>query len=276
MAALVPIVMGAFGVSAGVIAATTVAFAVTGVNKKINAAAAEVFGEDLVGLSSIVGMAFGGADTPLDATLGGLGETATALETGASAASSPFAIADLGSGLAAGVDRLGVGSALEGMSNLAESGSYFTSLPNYESSVDGGTNLLKPIEVPDAEVRTAVGNMVGLEEPATPVAAAPQGSGAAGAGATAAPGARAAADQTLNTGDFARLDRRATTPQQRSFFDRLVYDEKGNVNQRMAGSALMGVGNAIAANQTRRQRQKEIDQQRAAMNTGSAGWRQTQ
>lgn len=61
MAVVIPLVLGALGASTMVSTIVGIAFAVTGISDKINKAAASVFGEDLVGLANIAGMAFGAA-----------------------------------------------------------------------------------------------------------------------------------------------------------------------------------------------------------------------
>lgn len=73
MAIAIPLIMGAAGASAATIAVVSIAFAVTGVNDRINSAASEVFGKDLVGLANIAGMVYGAASA--SGALGGAEST---------------------------------------------------------------------------------------------------------------------------------------------------------------------------------------------------------
>ena len=108
MAVIIPILIAstatgaaaaaAIGLSAGMLATlTTVAFAVTGINEKINKAAGNVFGEDLVKVVNLAGMAYGAYNGGFDIGGGGAAASAADYVNGADLASD-MAVATNGAG----------------------------------------------------------------------------------------------------------------------------------------------------------------------------------
>lgn len=93
MAIAVPLLMMAAGASTAAIAATTLVLAVTGISAKINKAAANVFGEDLVKAANIVGGVYL-AYTSLTAGAGGEAAAGDAATTGAEGADAAANAAD--------------------------------------------------------------------------------------------------------------------------------------------------------------------------------------
>lgn len=294
MAALVPIVMGAMGVSAAVTTMTTVAFSVLGINKKINEVATEVFGEDLVQVGSLLSLGFGAVDGLGDvgsaAALDGVDAAAGALSTSLSEGGNFTTLADwaepmtsVGNVGAEGLTRgLGLGAAAEG-AGAASPQSFFE---RFAPTEDGkGFDLLRMDEgTTPVGVESVLGDKAssGFELPSLEQSVSMQGQGAAGTSA-AAPVKPMTRDELMQfekagSGAAAQIAANAArvAPGQRSFFDRLLFDEKGNINPRMAGSAMVGAGNAVSGYLARKQRQDEIDRQVAAANTGLVGWRRTQ
>lgn len=82
MAIAIPLLMAAAGVAAEYVAAATIVGAVTGLNDKINSAAAKVFGEDLVQAFSVVGTVFN-MGSAIDAGISGAGAAASEFGAGA-------------------------------------------------------------------------------------------------------------------------------------------------------------------------------------------------
>ncbi|MCA0214518.1 MAG: hypothetical protein LCH79_15240 [Proteobacteria bacterium] len=273
MAIAVPLLMTATGAGAALGAAigisgamatalTTVAFSVTGISDKINKAAASVFGEDLVKIGNIFGAAYG-------AFGGGFGIGDAAAGTGADAingmdlASDQFTAAGTGGAGDFGSLAEMAGESMDSMGTLAD-GAYggeaaleSSQLAGMESMApsqtlspmaSGGQDLLN---APNGPELAAVEQVQGVQEVAAPTVKA---EGAVASQATKAqPAAAAKPIASAN---------QAAAPGQRSFFERLIYDEKGNVS-RGAWGALEGVGKGISAASAARDKQKQIDSEMA-------------
>ena len=255
------------GVEALTIAITSVAFAVTGISAKIDKAAASVFGKDLVMFADVAGAAF--------MAFGGMGNAAGAgggAEVGAANAVSDanYAGADWG----AMADAPGVGQAASNVGNvdsLAE-----LAQPTVADAMQGTLNEAN-----------AIGEMGGnsgefLEAAAKPqnvferidllndpnatqkvqdMTAGQQGTGVAAPQAAAQQGgaANSVATRPVAAGPMPNATAPAPATQPRSFFDKLIYDAKGEINPttlRLAGGALAGYGQSA-------ERQRMFDQQMA-------------
>lgn len=277
--------MSAAGASTAVTALTTIVFSVTGINDKINKAAASVFGEDLVKIGNIFGAAYG-------AFSGGFGNSAGAA-SGAEAAESLNAVngSDFMSDAFSSSGSTGAGGfgSLSDLSAGAESidaiGGMDTANDAY-SAANGSTNMenmapsrtMSPMASGGQDLLNGNGvngpEMVGMEQ-TQPVAAPAQttvtAQGAAGQNAAAqvaaAPQQGAASTRAAGSGAA------AAPTANRSFFDRLVYDDKGNVSKTAMG-AIQGVGKGIsdasaASTQDKRRRQqyeREMAEQQRRMN----------
>lgn len=272
MAIAIPLLMSATGASAAIGAAvglssmavsviSAVAFQVSGINDKVNRAAASVFGEDLVKIGNIFGAAYGA----FGGGFGGAGMEAGAGNYVNSMDAASDAFATSGAANAGGVtggmnlaDMAGDAySGAEGATDLANQadaiGQMGGDAADFRAATDGtqasaetqtASNLTDPREV-----------VAQTQQPASLLpntgAASQQAAGSAGAQAAAAPTASASGANAA-----------AAAPGQRSFFDRLLYNDKGNVSDgamRMGGQILSGVGQGYSAAQAAKQRQAQFD-----------------
>ncbi len=299
MAIIVPILMTATGASAAIGAAvgvsaamvttiTTVAFTVTGINDKINQAAGDVFGEDLVKIGNLFGAAYGAVSSGF----GGLGDAAGATGSGLESVNGFDAMSDAYSGTGAG----GFGSLADMGSAVAEGVNGFDSMSDaytYSSETGpggfGGSDAMSDMNGLDVESdaytashaptnsieRTGVNPAQTANDTGKPQSLLPntgsasaQASGVDAAGAKAA-GTNAAGSQAsaqVNGPGQVRTPAGGNTPAggaaPRSFFDRLAFDEKGNLS-RGAWQAIGGVGQGYADAQKQKAQRKVFDDQMA-------------
>lgn len=274
MAIAVPVLMAAAGATASTIAITTIAFSVTGISAKINKAAEGVFGKDLVAIGNLFGAAYGAFTGGFGAMSGG--SDGLNAVNGLDAASDAFA--------ASGAANAG-GVTFAETAGLA--GGNMGSLANMAGDAVNGSDLMSDTFVSNGG---AGGFGVDVIEGAAPVADVAEVQPVAdspdnaieransqsqttslipGTGATSQ---QAAAQQGMPTQAAAP---QAAAPQPgparvtatggaapRSFFDRLVFDEKGNVSaaaMRAGGQVLSGVGQGYSAGQAARQKQQQFD-----------------
>lgn len=316
MAIIVPVLMGAAGVSMSTIALTSVAFAVTGISAKINEAAAGVFGKDLVQIGNLFGAAYGAFSGGFGA-LGGGAEAATGLEAvnGMDAASDVFtasgstgagdfgSLADMGGSGIEGANMMDASA--EGLTNEARAfGEMGGDMDSFNASVNGGesANVIDSMADFDPVAKATETGMPQSLIPNTGAAAAEgagvQASGTQAAGTQAAgaqgaapvqqaAGPNAAAPVTgpgaynsVNGSDVMSDNFKGGTggfgpPKvaDRSFFNRLLFDEKGNVSSaalRTGGELVKGVGSgyqaAQKAKEDRRMFDEKMAEQRRTMN----------
>lgn len=243
MSSVVPFVAAAFLGPIGV-ALVTLTFAATGMSAKIDKAAANVFGEDLVKIANIAGMAYGIYNGGFQ--IDGVGTEAVLAEraaaTGAEMAASlnaagyaPEAVAaSTGSDMAASLNAAGYGS------QAAAGGDMATSLNNAGYGATGVEATAKTGNVMEKLAPPTV-----AQAPSVP-AAAPQAVTSGGATGAAAPGATAnITDQALKA--------------QPSFFDKL----KGMATDpKFAGEALKGITSGYGQAAAAEAQQAQYDQQR--------------
>jgi hypothetical protein len=286
MAVAVPLIMGAMGVSNTIIAITSIAFSVTGINDKINKAASKVFGEDLVQIGNLFGAAFGAVQS-----MGGV-EGAFGGATNASSVDAVNGLDSMSDAFSAtgSTGAGGFGSVADATSSVAAAGDFGSAVPygneadlaaqaegfaemggdagEFLGSASGGeqaSNVIDLLNDPNAPARVSVENTALTSNVPTTGAAAPE---AAGQGATST--------QAAGSSATARVQGPATaTPtQQRSFFDRLLFDERGIINpttMRMGGQILGGYAQSREA---RSAWERDTAEQRRRMNQ-STGLRVT-
>jgi hypothetical protein len=300
MAVAVPLLMMAGGAATTTALMVSVAFAVTGINDKINKAAAGVFGEDLVKVANVVGVVYGayeagafdglsgvsaGADAAAigefglpnyavmpdpSAAIGTFGLPNYAVMPDPSAAIGEFGLpnyavmpdpaASAGFDLGGGITDGGLGQTTNGTSSLANGAN--------GTKVMGTTNTSRGLG--DTVARSDAPYVKGTTDYATKIdyslASAPNASGA-GASGLQATGSNATA-----------LNRLATKPPpDTGFLQKLQAGAEKLADKPyvMAGLA-QGVAGGYSAAQTRAIEEAKLDYQRKVANIGSAGWVQTQ
>lgn len=286
MAIAVPFLLSAAGVSTTTALITSVAFAVTGINDKINKVASKVFGEDLVKVGNLLGAAYGAINGGFDLpNFGGdAAGVASAAAGGAEAASS--AVDAYGAGSGWGGDTL---SAM-GMDGAAASASpaaaAATAPPAFESgmrnlltesagNLEAG-NVIDSMQAA-APAENAVSRTAAFEAPTPapqPAAVSATDARATQSVADTAAGQRAAAPISAPQEAFRRTEiatRNATEP--RNVFQRLgMTDSSGNLTQtgmRIGGQALQGGAQAYGSAKDRALRQRQYDEQVRRANQGS-------
>lgn len=264
MAIVVPFLASAMGATATTAALVSVAFQVTGLNDKINKAAAKVFGEDLVKAVNIIGAGYamfnGGFDLGgSDAAASGMeAASATALEaSGGLALQEANAAAGLAEMAAAAPETVNLASMAETADLAAGPSLSRAQLDGTDAmganAVDGSFNLLgqaksvtpEPALVP----KTEAASVVSEAQPAAQVLsdrAVAQQQPAAALSPAQAPASQAAS--TLPT----------STKPVTSVFDRVT----GVLGKQGAGFLLQGVGQAVQATQAQRQRAQELEYQK--------------
>ena len=294
MAVVIPFIASAMGASAVVSTVIAVGFAVTGISEKINKAASSVFGEDLVKIGNIAGMAYGAfnggfgiGDTPApgffpDPSAGDY----SAIGAGTVASDSAAQISQATSSLSNNDFTSYLGSASEAVSPAAAS--TFNLADMAKSPTDGFLDSfkesakVKPITdvattkpstqspFPDTtQAPTANAGVTADVKPITATASAP---------APAAPGFK------VPTGI---ADSLAAKPDE-SFIDKLIRmasDKDGKLKPeavKFGGDAIMGLGAGYSSAQDREMRSQEMakrDQETARANArrniGLNGWRRT-
>jgi hypothetical protein len=282
MAVAVPLLMMAGGAATTTALMVSVAFAVTGINDKINKAAAGVFGEDLVKVANVVGVVYGAYEAGAFDGLSGVSAGADAAAIGEfglpnyavmpdpSAAIGEFGLpnyavmpdpaASAGFDLGGGITDGGLGQTTNGTSSLANGAN--------GTKVMGTTNTSRGLG--DTVARSDAPYVKGTTDYATKIdyslASAPNASGA-GASGRQATGSNATALNRLatepppDTGLLARFQAGAEKLADKPYV--------------MAGLA-QGVAGGYSAAQTRAIEEAKLDYQRKVANIGSAGWVQTQ
>lgn len=279
MAIVVPFLMTATGASAAIGAAVglsatmvstiaSVAFQVTGINDKINKAASKVFGEDLVGIANIAGMAYGAINGGFDigSNAGGAASAIDASSAGAingmDAASDAFSAANSAAGGSLVSDGMGgiynapgtSGNVIDSLAKNGLSGANQYTADGGMNSVEmnaitpeqsAGTNLIQPSQ-PLGMDSKALEQSTKAAEVASSSAAAPRAAGvdAAGGKATAGQGLKAGeVSQSASAPQAAQ--KAAAAPavgaKSGSFFDKLMSNDKA------LGAVIQGVGGGISA-----------------------------
>lgn len=257
----------------------TVAFAVTGISAKINKAAASVFGEDLVNIGNIFGAGymafgggFGGASGAEAATTAGVELSKAALDGttafGANSVDGAFNLADI----AGSADIATEAASMAGDVVVGEAMPLFgIESETLSPLASGGQDLLNGGGGINGIELDALEQVRGVTEVAPIQTATMAGQGSAGQGAAAQV---ATAQQPGATAQVAAGSKAAAPlPGERSFFDKLIFDDKGNVSRGALG-ALEGVGKGISsasaastlAKQKREQYGKELAEQQRRMN----------
>lgn len=280
MAVVVPLVIAAQGY-ATLAAVTAIAFQVTGINDKINKAAANVFGEDLVKVGNIVGMVYG------------------AYSSGA------FGFDSVGEAASSGVEALNgydVMSDAADAANLASTGGQviadtmttpYDPTPASMEGFDVTTNVSGPaVEAPASDAISSSTSLADIQKPGAPVMSTTQVADApkfemSGAAAERVPTAADYAQGGPSTGVYGSN----VTDAGPGFFDKLtgkleklVIDPKtGNITNgalQMGGNILQGAFGGYSAAKAREQQQAQYEaavaRQARLANLGTAGWRQTQ
>lgn len=281
MAIVVPFLMTATGASAAIGAAVglsatmvstiaSVVFQVTGINDKINKAASKVFGEDLVGIANIAGMAYGAINGGFD--LGGAadaGGAASAIDAssagavnGSDFASDMFSTANSAAGGSLASDGLGgiynapgtPGNVIDSLAKNGLSGANEYAADGGMNSVEmnaitpeqsAGANLIQPNQPLGIDSK-ALEQSTKAPEVASSSAAAPRAAGVDAAGG------KAAAGQGLKAGEVSQsttapppVQKPPTTPtlgaKSGSFFDKLMNNDKA------LGAVIQGVGGGISS-----------------------------
>lgn len=280
MAIVVPFLMTATGASAAIGAAlggisatmvstiASVAFQVTGINDKINKAASKVFGEDLVGIANIAGMAYGAINGGFDigSNAGGAASAIDASSAGAingmDAASDAFSAANSSAGGSLASDGMGgiynapgtSGNVIDSLAKNGLSGANEYTADGGMNSVEmnaitpeqsAGTNLIQPSQ-PLGMDSKALEQSTKAAEVASSSAAAPRAAGVDAAGG------KATAGQGLKAGEVSQsaaapqaAQKAAAAPavgaKSGSFFDKLMSNDKA------LGAVIQGVGGGISA-----------------------------
>lgn len=279
IAIVVPFLMTATGASAAIGAAVglsatmvstiaSVAFQVTGINDKINKAASKVFGEDLVGIANIAGMAYGAINGGFDIG-SGAGGAASAIDAssagavnGSDFASDMFSSANSAAGGSLASDGMGgiynppgtPGNVIDSLAKNGLSGANEYTSDGGMNSVEmnaiapgqtAGTNLIEPSQPLGIDSK-ALEQTTKSAEVASTSAAAPRAAGLDAAGG------KAAAGQGLKAGEASQPTtapppvQKPSTPttlgaKSGSFFDKLMNNDKA------LGAVIQGVGGGISS-----------------------------
>lgn len=261
MAIAVPYLLTALtAASATTVALVSVAFAVTGINDKINKAAASVFGEDLVKVANIVGAAYGAWNGGFD--IGGADKIAGITEGATELANA----ADVAGGLDPSIAQLSPAELAGGMPEATQTLAGVT-----PGGADAASNLAQTTASTSAAPSAAADTVSAAAKTSVPeLAKVDYGvSGAAKSqGLTAASATQAQAAAPV------------------SVIDRLkgaVLDKNGNFSNsalQLGGNVLQGAFGGYSAAKARDQANTQYDEEVARRmrlaNMGAAGWRQTQ
>ena len=230
----------AIGVTATTLATlTTVAFAVTGINDKINKAASNVFGEDLVKVANIVGTVYGAYNGGFDISSGG-----GALADGVSTASDYSASMLARQGGAAAVPTAGLEGAVA-TSVVPAAASVTSPLPDL-----GGVDTTQSFSKPGMNLSQMA------ESGAAPQVA--QDPAAVASGAPAAPQLNGSLVSKVTAPGATRGVQEIASVKP-SFFDNL----KGMATDpKFAGEAIKGIAGGYAQAQAAEQQQAQYERQR--------------
>ena len=256
-------IAGTIGVSVGTLATVaSIAFQVTGINDKINKAASKVFGEDLVQVANLAGMAYSGFNggwqsEGLSGMLGGA-EVAAGGADVASVADKAFdadwAKATGGMEMPSGVTSPGnvFDKITPQSSTTASTAAAETGVQNVATNGPGMQDM-KPTAAPVAPTATA--------EPASRYAIAPNAAGTSAAARTSTGLNAASSSATSGLGLKASGD--ALAPQ-KGFFDRLI----ANAGDKTIAGLVQGAAQGYSAAQTSKTaEQRAAEEQRRYYST---------
>lgn len=290
MAMAIPFILAAAEVSATAIAITSVAFAVTGINDKINKAASNVFGEDLVKVGNIAGMVYGAWNGGFDLS-DGMGE-ASSLADAANAESLALA----GDPMEAMTQSL-ASNPVEPFSAMADAAGSVAPDSFMQSLQDGYINSPSAVQTAGASppMGDGYGPAPGIAQPSStqiqPTAAQSVASAPPPASASTAPandfGTDAVASRAAAPNASAGARAPAAAGQQmptqnpgESFIDwlkRVSTDKKtGEIKNSvvtLGGNVLQGLGQGYNAAKAREQYDAELKRRDEYANLGTAGWR---
>lgn len=275
MAIAVPFLVTAAGGTAMAAAITAVAFQVTGISDKINKAAANVFGEDLVKVANIAGTAFAmynggfGFDTASEAAadgINGLDSTSALVDTPNAAALSDAGGQTIADTMTTPYDP--TPASMDGLPVSTDVTATAAAAPSTNGSSLADIQKLAQVDPAQVQVEPPKFELGG--------AAADQSAGASMSSAD-----RAALNSNIG---YAGNNVTDTGP---GFFDKLqklVIDPRtGNVTNgalQMGGNILQGAFGGYSAAKAREQQQAQYEaalaRQARLANLGTAGWKQTQ
>lgn len=293
MAVAIPFIATAMGASATMATIITVGFAVTGMSEKINKAASNVFGEDLVKVANIAGAAYSVFNGGFDIG-GNSAETVAALDDASSLANAASAESYTLAG-----DPLSAVEAANASAPMTEVGASMADVVNQAPTMNlaqmaetGAPPVApSPSAAPVAAPTPSAPPPMQATAPA-PVAATkatpvqfddiPATSAPAQVPAAAAP--RPPADTPWPAGDTARaqtiIDRQGGTPPvSESFIDKLIRmasDKEGKLKPeaiKFGGDMIMGLGAGYSAAKQREQYDEELAKRDANRNRGLSGRR---
>lgn len=287
MAIAVPLLLAAAGASTAVALTVGVAFAVTGINDKINKAAEGVFGKDLVMVGNLAGMAygaFGGGFTPSDGISSANQLAAENLSYGLTAEGVPImadAAVTAASVAPSVAENLSYGLTAEGVPIMADSVASSATSALQDGAL--GTKLMGTTNAPtDYSQGARPTGLSGLTNAAPTPAAVLPSTTAATAGVTAP----AASPYSFASAPAATANRlpnyvggpgAASVTEAPGFLAKLQAGAGKVIDSpyMMAGLA-QGAASGYSAAQTRAMEQAKLDYQQRVANIGSAGWVQTQ
>ena len=276
MAIAIPFVASALGATALQATLSSVAFSVTGISAKIDKAASNVFGKDLVMLGNVLGAGYamfnrgfdvgGGADTIGPAT-DAAGNLTSAPEISSSAWDAT------GAANASAIEAASAGAQPMNLSDMAagfDDGSFFGG--GSTASVDSTNMLTNTSGITDGKAPTTTAPADGALK-LTSSTSQPQGTGAASAQATAGNATAAqATDQIVPNATQAKaaadaLSKQLAPYQQPSnIFERLMYttDKAGNrvFNNQLAGNVIQGLSSAASGYMQSQEAAKGLDWQK--------------
>ena len=252
-------VAAAIGVTAATLATvTTIAFAVTGINEKINKAASNVFGEDLVKVVNIAGMAYGMYNGGFDVS-SSFGDTAAVTASAADVASGlDPSVAPLPadpSAAAAPVDVVSSSAPIPSQVTGVEPISPSYNLMDASRSTLSGTTPQVTQAVTDTATdlagRGLTANGVSASGSAAPAAASAQAAGANATLSQYSPGYNAASAGATQ----------AAPGITQSFMQKLMAGVEKN--PLVASNVIAGLGTAYSGASARAQQQARYDEQLA-------------
>lgn len=300
MAVVVPFLMSATGASAAIAGAigagvtatmvstvTAITFAVTGINDKINKAASKVFGEDLVNFANIAGMGYAMWNGGFD-----IGTAAEGLPGADAAFEADFAAASGGSAMA-GEEILTSGMDSFNLQDVATANAAGTDQAFEQDWADmqAGKEAISDTETFDMlkakpgmtdQSPKATTNVV--ESVAEPVKAVTPSSNAASASATtdqyslsSKPSATAVNATGVNAAGKVGLQAAGSTGLQApanaltpatggnnfsNLINKLLYNQKGELNERLVGGVLQGAASAYTGAQANKVRREQYDDEK--------------
>lgn len=288
MAIAVPFIASALGASTMVSVGIGITFAVTGINDKINKAASKVFGEDLVNFANIAGMGYAMFNNGFD-----IGSGAEAASKSVSAADAAFEadfasasgtsgampgevvngnyfadVADTGGAGLDVADAMGASSESFNLQNMASNGPAFdpdladvemvTGKTTFSSTeptnlLNGDTGLKdSKVFQSDPVAQTPTAQAITPQTNASAASATKAVTPTATAQQATAPTAPATAPIAPVSGDsnFSKL------------INKLLYNQKGELNERLVGGVLQGAASAYTGAQANKVRREQYDDEK--------------